>query len=186
VMFAGLLALAAEGESDERINPLLPANYDLLWSFVVFGFIVWAFLRWIMPRLQKILDERASLIEGGIAKAAEAQSEAAAALAEYTQQLTDARAEAARIREDARAQAQQILHEARDHAQGEADRIVETAGQHIAAERQQAIVSLRGEIGTLATELASRIVGESLKSDSRQQRVVDAFLTDIESQAEKS
>jgi F-type H+-transporting ATPase subunit b len=46
-------------------------------------------------------------------------------------------------------------------------------------------VSLRGEIGSLATELASRIVGESLEDDDRQKRVVDAFLTDIESQAEK-
>jgi F-type H+-transporting ATPase subunit b len=179
------LVVAADGGGEETPNPLLPANYDLLWSFVVFTLIVGAFLYWIMPKLQKVLDERASLIEGGMAKATAAQVDAAAALAEYTKQLTDARAEAARIREDARSQAQQILHEARGHAQGEADRIVETAGQHIAAERQQAIVALRGEIGTLATELASRIVGESLEDDARQKRVVDAFLTDLESQGEK-
>lgn len=175
------LFVASEGE-EATPNPLLPANYDLIWSFVVFGLIVGAFLYWIMPRLQKVLDERASLIEGGIAKAADAQVQAAAALAEYTQQLTEARAEAARIREDARAQAQQILAEARTHAQGETARIVETASQHIAAERQQAMVSLRGEVGFLATELASRIVGESLSDDARQKRVVDAFLADLESQ----
>ncbi len=180
-----LLVAAVDGGGEETPNPLLPANYDLLWSFVVFTFIVGAFLYWIMPKLQKILDERATLIEGGIAKAAEAQAQAAAALAEYTQQLTEARAEAARIRADARSQAQQIVHEARGHAQGEADRIVETAGQHIAAERQQAIVSLRGEIGSLATELASLIVGESLADDARQKRVVDAFLGDLESQVAK-
>ncbi len=32
------LAAAAEGESEP--NPLLPENYDLLWSVVVFGIIV--------------------------------------------------------------------------------------------------------------------------------------------------
>lgn len=174
--------LVASGGEEATPNPLLPANYDLFWSFVVFAFIVGAFLYWIMPKLQKVLDERASLIEGGIAKAAEAQVQAAAALAEYTQQLTEARAEAARIREDARAQALQILAEARAHAQTETGRITETASQHIAAERQQAMVSLRGDVGMLATELASRIVGESLADDARQKRVVDAFLADLETQ----
>ena len=48
------------------------------------------------------------------------------------------------------------------------------------AERQQAIASLRAEVGTLATELAGRIVGESLEDDERSNRVVDRFLVDLE------
>ena len=44
------------------------------------------------------------MIEGGIKKAEEAQSEAAAALEEYTAQLTEARAEAARIAAEAKAE----------------------------------------------------------------------------------
>ncbi len=41
-------------------------------------------------------------------------------------------------------------------------------------------MSLRAEVGALATELASRIVGESLADDARQQRVIDAFLDDLD------
>jgi F-type H+-transporting ATPase subunit b len=40
---------------------------------------------------------------------------------------------------------------------------------------------LRGEVGSLATELASRIVGESLDDDERQRRVVDRFISELES-----
>lgn len=186
-MLSSLFAAAAvDGGGEETPNPLLPANADLLWSFVVFGLIVAAFAYWIMPKLQKVLDERSALIEGGIAKAAAAQSEAATALAEYKAQLTEARAEAARIREDARAQAQQIVVEARLAASDESERIVETASKQIAAERQQAMVSLRSEVGMLATELASRIVGESLADDARQKRVVESFLNDLESQVAKA
>jgi len=94
--------------------------------------------------------------------------------------LTDARAEAARIREDARAEASQILAETREKASKEADRIAAGAQKALEAERQQTIVALRSEVGALATELASRIVGESLADDARQQRVIDAFLTDLE------
>ena len=42
--------------------------------------------------------------------------------------------------------------------------------------------SLRSEVGTLATTLAGRIVGESLDDDARAARVVDRFLDELESQ----
>ena len=178
--------LVAAAEEGETTNPLIPANYDILWSLIVFGFIVGAFLYFIMPKLQKVLDERAELIEGGIKNAENAQVEAAKALEEYTAQLTEARAEAARIREDARAQATQIVRDAHEDAGKQAERTVETATKQIEAERQQAIVSLHTEVGALATELAGRIVGESLADDARQQRVVDAFLDDLEKNVEAS
>jgi F-type H+-transporting ATPase subunit b len=171
--------LLAEGE-DGGQNPIIPANYDVLWSFVIFLAIVGVFMRVILPKLQNVLDERAELIEGGISKAATAQAEAAAALEEYTAQLTEARAEAARIREDARAEASDIMAETRERAAKDAGRIAETAQKQIEAERQQAIVSLRSEVGVLATDLASRIVGESLADDARQQRVINSFLDELE------
>ena len=175
--FNSIVVAAGEGEAG---NPLIPANYDVLWSLVVFGFVVGAFLIFILPALNKVLDERAEKIEGGIKKAETAQEEAAKALEEYTAQLTEARAEAARIREDARAEASQIQADAREKATREAERIAETATKQIEAERQQAIVSLRTDVGHLATELAERIVGEALADDARQQRVIDGFLDSLE------
>ena len=182
-----LNVLAAEethGEEVSGVDLLLPAPYDLLWSAVIFVVLIVVFTKVILPKLQAVLDERAELIEGGIKKAEEAQSEAAAALEEYTAQLTEARAEAARIREDARTEATAIVNDSRTTAAEDAKRIVETAHKQIEAERQQAIVSLRTEVGTLATELASRIVGESLADDARQQRIIDGFLDDLESQVD--
>jgi len=176
-----LIAAAEEhGEDAVTFNPILPTNYDLLWSFILFVVIVAVFMRVIMPRLQKVLDERAELIEGGISKAEQAQAQAAAALEEYTEQLREARAEAARIREDARAEAGQIVADGREKATRDAERLAQTASKQIDAERQQAVVTLRSEIGALATELASRIVGEALADNARQQRLIDSFLDDLE------
>lgn len=175
-----ITAVTLASEEGSEINPVIPMNYDLLWSSVIFVIIAVVFMRVLLPKLQKVLDERADLIEGGIKKAEKAQAEAAAALEEYTAQLTAARAEAARIREDARIEAAQILADSRRRAGKDAERIVETAQRQIDAERSQAVVSLRTEVGSLATELASRIVGESLADDARQQRVIDAFLGDLD------
>ncbi|WP_084129114.1 F0F1 ATP synthase subunit B [Demequina sp. NBRC 110055] len=179
-----LVVAAEETHGESSANPLIPAPYDILWSAVIFVIIVVVFMKVLLPKMQAVLDERAELIEGGLKKAEEAQSEAAAALEEYTAQLTEARAEAARIREDARAEATAIVSDSRTAASGDAQRIVETAHKQIEAERQQAIVSLRTEVGALATELASRIVGESLADDARQQRIIDSFLDDLESQVD--
>jgi F-type H+-transporting ATPase subunit b len=44
------------------------------------------------------------------------------------------------------------------------------------------VASLRSEVGTLATALAGRIVGESLDDEARQRRVVDRFLAELETQ----
>lgn len=182
-----LNVLAAAGDAEPAgVDLILPAPFDVLWSAVIFLVIVVVFMRVILPKLQKVLDERAETIEGGILKAEQAQAEAAAALEEYTEQLTDARAEAARIREDARAEASQIAAETREKASDDAQRLVDTAKKQIEAERQQAIVSLRGEVGELAAELASRIVGEALTNDARQQRIIDSFLDDLEAQVTSS
>ena len=57
-----------------------------------------------------------------------------------------------------------------------------TRTAQIEAERQQAVTSLRAEVGALATSLAGRIVGESLDDEARQRRVVERFLADLETQ----
>ncbi|MBO3090288.1 F0F1 ATP synthase subunit B [Cellulomonas dongxiuzhuiae] len=172
--------VTAAGEEPEGIQLLLPASYDLLWSSIVLVVIAVAFYKYVLPKFQAVLDERTSKIEGGLALAETAQAEAAAQLAEYQQLLADARSEAARIREDARAEGGQILAESRARAQEEAARIAETAQRQIDAERQQAAVSLRADVGTLATQLASKIVGESLEDEARRSRVVDRFLDELE------
>jgi F-type H+-transporting ATPase subunit b len=174
--------LAAETEEVEGWRLLVPAGYDILWSTVVLVVIGVVFYKLVLPKFQAVLDERTAKIEGGLAKASRAQEEAAAAKAEYEQQLQDARTEAARIREEARAEAGQIVAEAREKASAEAARIAETAQRQIEAERQQAAVSLRADVGSLATQLASKIVGESLEDEARRTRVVDRFLDELDAQ----
>jgi F-type H+-transporting ATPase subunit b len=177
---AAVLAAVEEDHAEPAgIELLLPAIYDIVWSLVVLALIAFAFYRYVLPKFRAVLDERTDRIQGGIAKAESAQAEAAVALERQTAELAEARAEAARIREEARTEGAAIVAEHRARASAEAERILETAQRQIEAERQQAAVSLRTEVGTLATELASRIVGESLEDEARQSRVVDRFLDEL-------
>ena len=172
--------LTSAAAAEESKNPLIPEIYDIVWSGVIFVILLVFFWKYVLPRVQKLLDERAEAIEGNIAKADEAQRKAEAALEEYTAQLADARAEAGRIRETAREDGKKIVAEAKEQALSEAARVTSSAQAQIEAERQSALVSLRSEVGTLAIDLASGVIGESLSDDAKAAAVVDRFLADLE------
>jgi F-type H+-transporting ATPase subunit b len=161
-------------------NPLLPSPTELILGIVVFVIVFGVLGKMLLPRIMKTLEEREDAIEGGIHRAEQAQEEAAAMREEYRAQLAEAGRDAARQREAAQEEKAQIIAEAREQAQAEGRRILEAAQSQIAAERQQALQSLRAEVGALATDLASRIVGESLADTARQGRMIDRFLAEIE------
>jgi len=174
------LLAAEEGGAPSGIGVFIPADYDIIWSAVVTLVIGFFFFKYLMPKMTALLDERSAKIEGGLEHAAKIQAEAEATKAERQAELVAARQEAGRIREEAHGEGNEIVVEAKSKAQVEAQRIVENAHRQIEAERQQALVSLRADVGSLATDLASRIVGESLTDDARQSRVIDRFLAELE------
>jgi F-type H+-transporting ATPase subunit b len=175
--------LAAGGEAPEGIELFIPAVYDIVWSLVPFAIIVFFFWKFVIPRFTAIMDDRTAAIEGGIAKAEAAQAEADAALEQYNLLLREARQEAAKIRENARSEGSTILAEFKNDANAEAERIVANAHVQIEAERQAALVSVRNELGGMAIDLASRVIGESLRDDRRSASVVDQFISGLDESA---
>jgi len=160
-------------------NFLVP-NGTFLVELLAFAILVWIFGKYLIPPINKAMTTRQEAIRTQFAELDEAKADARQAEADYKEQLNDAKHEAARIREDAREQGAQILQDAREKAQAEADRIIEHAHVQIEADRKSAFASLRRDVGSLATTLAGRIVGESMDDDERQGRVVERFLADLE------
>ena len=161
-------------------NNFLVPNATFLVELIAFAIIVFILYRYVIPPINRAMTRRQEAIRKEFAEADEARQNAENAEKEFKAQIADARHEAARIREEAREQGAAIVAEAREHAQAEAARIVEHGHTQLAAERQATVASLRAEVGALATELAGRIVGESLEDDERSTRVVDRFLDDLE------
>jgi len=160
-------------------NFLVP-NGTFLVELLAFLVLLFLLSKYVIPPINRAMTARQNAIREQFAELDEAKSEATAAEEEFKAQIADARHEAARIREEAREQGAAIIAEMREQAQAEAARIVEHAHTQIEADRKSAAASLRGEVGTLATTLAGRIVGESLDDQARQSRVVDRFLTELE------
>ena len=170
-------------EAAKLQSPLLPDTTELIIGLITFALIFGALWKLLLPRMNTMLETRTDQIEGGLKRAADAQEEANQVLAEYRAQLADARHEAASIRERAKEEAAQIVAQGRADAVTERQRILDAANAQREADRQQALTSLRAEVGALAVELASKIVGESLADEARQSRMVDRFLADLDEQA---
>jgi F-type H+-transporting ATPase subunit b len=160
-------------------NFLVP-NGTFIVELIAFATIVYILAKWVIPPINGAMTRRQEAIRTQFAELDEAKADARKAETDYKEQLNNAKHEAARIREEAREQGAQIVQEAREKAQVEADRIVGLAHTQIEADRKAAFTSLRSDVGSLATSLAGRIVGESLDDDERQGRVVERFLADLD------
>ncbi|GGK18930.1 ATP synthase subunit b [Pilimelia terevasa] len=168
--------LAAEGKD----VPIFPIWEELLIGAVAFGILLYVLGKYVYPKMEETFRARVDAIEGGIQRAEAAQAEAAATLEQYRTQLAEAQTEAARIRDEARADAEGIRRDVLAKAAEERDRILAAGTEQLAAERQTIVRELRAELGTLAVDLAGRIVGESLADEARQRGTVDRFLSDLE------
>ncbi|MEV6945744.1 F0F1 ATP synthase subunit B [Streptomyces sp. NPDC051172] len=180
-MIANLVALAAE---EKQQNPLIPAGPELLVGAIAFAIVFFFFWKKLLPNINKVLEERREAIEGGIEKAEAAQVEAQSVLEQYKAQLAEARHEAARLRQEAQEQGAALIAEMRAEGQRQREEIVAAGHAQIEADRKAAASALRQDVGHLATELAGKLVGESLQDHARQSRVIDRFLDELEEKAE--
>jgi F-type H+-transporting ATPase subunit b len=182
-MSATTLVLAAAAKEEDS-NFLVP-NGTFIAELIAFFLLLWILGKYVLPILTKAMTDRQNFIDRQIKDSVEAKERLEAAEAEYKELLEQTKADASRIREEARAEGRAIIDELRVKAQEEADRVRARGEEQLAAEREQVVAALRGDLGRLATELAGRIVGESLADDKTQSRVVDRFLEDLDASEAK-
>ncbi|CAM5444357.1 MULTISPECIES: F0F1 ATP synthase subunit B [Streptomyces] len=171
-------------QAEEPQPPLIPHLDELVIGLIAFVIVFGFLAKKLLPNINKVLDERREAIEGGIEKAESAQIEAQSVLEQYKAQLAEARHEAARLRQEATEQGTAIIQEMKAEGQRQREEIIAAGHSQIEADRKAASASLRQDVGKLATDLAGKLVGESLEDVARQSRTIDRFLDELEEKAE--
>ena len=175
-MIAALLAETVEETNDAK--DLYPHWEELLVGAIAFGILFFFMWKWILPRVNTLLEERRQKIQGEIERAEQTRGEADQILEEYRQQLAGAREESGRIIEEARKTAEQLRKDLLGRAEEEAQGVVARAQDEIRAERDRVFQELRSQIGEISVELAARIVGQSL-DESAHQRLIDEYIDQV-------
>jgi F-type H+-transporting ATPase subunit b len=171
-----IVNLAAEAEH----NPIIPLWQEIVLGIIAFSLLSFVLMRFVFPQMEKTFAARVDAIEGGIRRAEVAQAEANQLLEQYRAQLAEARTEAARIRDEARADAEGIRQDLLGKAREESERIIAAGRDQLGAQRESIVRELRAEVGTLAVDLASRIVGESLADEARRRGTVERFIAELD------
>lgn len=172
--------LFVAAEESEGPNVLAVPLDELIIGILAFLIVLALLAKVALPSIKRTLAERTDKIEGGLARADEAQAEAQRVLAEYREKLASAHLEAADIRTAAQNERAAIIEAARGEAQQAAAGVAERAQAQLAAETTQAKSALSRDVGLLSFELAGKIVGESLTDDARAKAVVDRFIAELE------
>jgi F-type H+-transporting ATPase subunit b len=164
----------------EDHNPVVPIWQEIVIGTIAFALLCVVLMKFVFPRMEETFKARVDAIEGGIKRAEERQAEANTLFEQYRQQLAEARTEAAMIRDRAHADANSIREDILAQAREERDRIIAAGQDQLDQHRATIVRELRAEVGTLAVDLASRIVGESLADEARRRGTVDRFLNQLE------
>jgi F-type H+-transporting ATPase subunit b len=173
-----MLLQAAEEVSDKK--DIYPQANELIVGAIAFAILFFFMAKWVLPRVNELLDERRKKIQGELEQADKAHQEAQKELADYRAQLVGARDEANRIIEEGRKTADQIRRDIQAKAEEESRATVVRAQDEIRAERDRVFQELRAEVGSIAVELAGRVVAKELDKRAHE-RLIDEYIDEVAS-----
>jgi F-type H+-transporting ATPase subunit b len=162
---------------------LLPLAFDvikpdpglLVWTTIIFLLVYFFVGRSAFKPIQTALRKRNEEIQDSIDEAKRVQAEMAQLKADNQQLLAEAREERTRIVGEAEKQAKQMVEDAKNEAKAAAQKVAADAKRDIENMRKSAMVDLKKEVGTMAIEIAEKVLQKELKSDANQ----EAFVKDL-------
>ena len=142
-------------------NFLVP-NATFIVELVAFLIVVFLLGKYVLPPLNRVMDERQATIRQALADAEEAKRRSAEAEEEYKRIISEARTQARTVVEEANKMAEQARSERRQQAEAEYERIVSSATADIESQARRAQEDLRQQAADLAIAVAERVIGEGI------------------------
>ena len=163
-----------------------PQTQDLVtlvpWTFILQIanlFIQVALIKkFLFKPINEVLEKRKNLADKEIKEAREAKEEADSLKVQYEDSLTNAHAEAAQIVSDAQKEAQTKADNLVREAEQEAADIRARASADIEQEKKKAMNEAKDEIGSLAMDIAGKVVEKEIK-ESDHKKLIDDFINKV-------
>ncbi len=152
----------------------------VFWMFLAFVCLYFILAKWAWPFIIKSMEERADLIDKGVAYAQEAKSHLDNAKAEADKLIAEARNQQADILREASKMRNELIEKARGEAADEANKVSQAAQVSLEQARKEAEKQLRTEVGDLALQIAEKVIRKNIASDDAQRALVDQYLSEVE------
>ena len=152
----------------------------VFWMFIAFLCLYFILAKWAWPFIIKSMEERADLIDKGVAYAQEAKSQLDNAKAEADKLLAEARTKQNEMLRDAERMRNQLIDDAKEDAAVEAKKVRDAAQISLEQARKEAEEQLRTEVGDLALQIAEKVIRRNIADDDAQRALVDQYLNEVE------
>ena len=134
--------------------------------------------KFLFKRVQVILDKRRELAEEDLRKARVSRDEAERLRTEYESNMEQAREKATQIIDLAQKNATQKSDEIIREASQEAVAMKARAEADIALERRKAVNEVKNEIGSMAMEIAGKVIEREV-SEQDHAKLIDEFIEQV-------
>jgi len=162
-------------------NFLVP-NATFFVELIAFLIVLGVLAKYVLPPLNKAMDDRQGTIRQALTDAEEAKRRATEAEAEYKRVISEARGAARSVVEEANNLAETFRAERRQQAEQEYERIVASARAEIEAQTRRATEELRQQAADLAIVVAEKVIGEGLDAQAHR-GLIDRTIAEVQSQA---
>ena len=153
----------------------------LFWTLVTFIIVAFVLRRMAWGPLLESVNEREKQIQSSIDAAKRERAEAEKLLGEQKTVIAAARAEAAEALRKTQSDMEKLREDLMNKSRKEAEDLKVEARKAIEAEKVKAVADLRNEAGSLAIQIAEKLLNEKL-DDGKHRAMVDQFVTDLSKQ----
>jgi F-type H+-transporting ATPase subunit b len=136
--------------------------------------LILAIYKWVLPPINKAIEERQEKIRSSLEAADAARADAEAADDERRNVLEQARQQAREIVATANRTAEQVRTDMQARGQAEYDRIVGNADVEIALARQRAVEEAASRMGEVVMEVVERVIGREVNLDVHRDLIDEA------------
>lgn len=148
------------------------------WQSLIFLGLLFMLKKFAWKPILDAVNDRETSIKDALASAEAARDEMKNLQSDNQLILKEARAEKESLLKEARSTRSELINNAKEEAQEEAQKILLQAQDAIQSEKRAAVKELREQVGSIAMEIAEKVLQKELENKDRQLELVDQLLQD--------
>jgi len=159
---------------------VIKPTFGLLFWSTVFFLLFWFLIgKFAFKPIAKALKKREDDIQGALNEAKKARDEMSNLKAENEALMAETRAERAKILKEATDTKNAIVNEAKTKAKEEAQKVLNNAKVEIENQKNAAMVEVKNSVGTMAIDIAEKLIQKDLKGNAEHVQYVDKLVKEI-------
>ncbi|MGB0601004.1 MAG: F0F1 ATP synthase subunit B [Flavobacteriaceae bacterium] len=148
------------------------------WQSMIFIGLLFLLRKYAWGPILSAVNERETSIKDALASAEAARTEMESLQSDNQRILKEARAEKEALLKEARSTRAELINTAKEEAQAEADKILTQAQEAIQNEKRAAINELREQVGSIAMDIAEKVLQKELENKDKQVQLIDQLIQD--------